>query len=132
MAPIHPPVLKPCPGRYDAVARARYESLSVASANDFSPPGAQGAKGMATERMMRDVQKAARVKRVQLAILRAGTESEIDAAFASRADEVIERTVAIRDRSGYRRRLPRRRPARTLSASDAPKAPRSMWGLRVG
>ncbi len=45
---------------------------------------------MATERMMRDVQKAARVKRVQLAILRAGTESEIDASFASRADEVIE------------------------------------------
>jgi putative ABC transport system substrate-binding protein len=34
------------------------------------------------ERTMRDVQEAARVKRVQLLILKAGTESEIDAAFA--------------------------------------------------
>ena len=31
---------------------------------------------------MRDVQEAARVKRVQLLILKAGTEGEIDAAFA--------------------------------------------------
>jgi len=34
------------------------------------------------ERTMRDVQEAARVKGVQLLILKAGTESEIDAAFA--------------------------------------------------
>jgi putative ABC transport system substrate-binding protein len=33
--------------------------------------------------VIRDVQGAARVKRVQLSILKAGTESEIDAAFAS-------------------------------------------------
>jgi len=35
------------------------------------------------ERTMRDVQEAARAKGVQLVILKAGTESEIDAAFAS-------------------------------------------------
>ena len=35
------------------------------------------------ERIMRDVQEAARAKGVQLHILKAGTESEIDAAFAS-------------------------------------------------
>jgi putative tryptophan/tyrosine transport system substrate-binding protein len=35
------------------------------------------------ERTMRDVQQAARAKGVQLHILKAGTESEIDAAFAS-------------------------------------------------
>jgi putative ABC transport system substrate-binding protein len=35
------------------------------------------------ERTMRDVQEAARAKGVQLLILKAGTESEIDAAFAS-------------------------------------------------
>jgi putative tryptophan/tyrosine transport system substrate-binding protein len=35
------------------------------------------------ERTMRDVQEAARVKRVQLPILKAATESEIDAAFAT-------------------------------------------------
>jgi putative ABC transport system substrate-binding protein len=37
----------------------------------------------ASERVIRDVQEAARVKGVQLPILKAGTESEIDAAFAS-------------------------------------------------
>ncbi len=36
-----------------------------------------------TERIIRDVQEAARAKGVQLAILKAGTESEIDAAFAT-------------------------------------------------
>jgi putative ABC transport system substrate-binding protein len=36
-----------------------------------------------TEVMIRDVQEAARAKGVQLPILKAGTESEIDAAFAS-------------------------------------------------
>ena len=36
-----------------------------------------------TEAMIRDVQEAARAKGVQLAILKAGSESEIDAAFAS-------------------------------------------------
>ena len=35
------------------------------------------------ERIMRDMQEAARAKGVQLPILKAGTESEIDAAFAS-------------------------------------------------
>src|SRR5229473_3180917 len=35
------------------------------------------------ERIMRDVQEAARAKGVQLPILKAGTESEIDAAFAT-------------------------------------------------
>jgi len=37
--------------------------------------------GATTERMIRDVQEAARAKGVRLPILRAGTESEIDAAF---------------------------------------------------
>jgi putative tryptophan/tyrosine transport system substrate-binding protein len=36
-----------------------------------------------TPRIMRDVQEAARVKSLQLPILKAGTESEIDAAFAA-------------------------------------------------
>ena len=36
-----------------------------------------------TERMIRDVQEAARAKGVQLPILKASTESEIDAAFAT-------------------------------------------------
>ncbi len=36
-----------------------------------------------TERMIRDVQEAARVKGLQLQILKAATESEIDAAFAA-------------------------------------------------
>jgi len=35
------------------------------------------------ERTMRDVQEAARAKGVQLVVLKAGTESEIDVAFAS-------------------------------------------------
>jgi hypothetical protein len=38
---------------------------------------------VSTERIIRDVQEAARVKTVQLAILKAGTEDEIDAAFAT-------------------------------------------------
>jgi len=38
-----------------------------------------------TEPMIRDVQEAARAKRVQLPILKAATESEIDAAFATLA-----------------------------------------------
>jgi putative tryptophan/tyrosine transport system substrate-binding protein len=37
----------------------------------------------ATERTIRDMQEAARAKGVQLAILKAGTESEIDAAFTT-------------------------------------------------
>ena len=36
-----------------------------------------------TERIIREVQEAARVKGVQLLILKASTESEIDAAFAT-------------------------------------------------
>jgi putative tryptophan/tyrosine transport system substrate-binding protein len=39
-----------------------------------------------TEPMIRDVQEAARAKRVQLPILKAATESEIDAAFATLAN----------------------------------------------
>jgi putative ABC transport system substrate-binding protein len=38
------------------------------------------------EHMIRELQEAARVKGVQLPILKAGTESEIDAAFASLAE----------------------------------------------
>jgi putative tryptophan/tyrosine transport system substrate-binding protein len=41
------------------------------------------ANSSGAERMMRDVQEAARAKGVQLHVLRAGTESEIDAAFAT-------------------------------------------------
>jgi putative tryptophan/tyrosine transport system substrate-binding protein len=40
-----------------------------------------------TPRIMRDVQEAARVKGLQLAILKAGTESEIDAAFAALVEQ---------------------------------------------
>ena len=40
-----------------------------------------------TERMIRDVQEAAREKRVQLQIQKAGSESEIDAAFATFVQE---------------------------------------------
>ena len=40
-------------------------------------------KNTNTEIIMRDMPEAARAKGVQLAILKAGTESEIDAAFAS-------------------------------------------------
>jgi putative tryptophan/tyrosine transport system substrate-binding protein len=39
-----------------------------------------------TEPMIRDVQEAAHAKRVQLPILQAATESEIDAAFATLAN----------------------------------------------
>ena len=38
---------------------------------------------LTAERMIRDVQEAARARGVQLSILKAGTESEIDAAFAN-------------------------------------------------
>ena len=50
------------------------------------------------ERIMRDVQEAARAKGVQLHILKAGTESEIDAAFAT--------LVATACRRARRRRRP--------------------------
>ncbi len=40
-------------------------------------------KNAYTEPMIREVQEAARAKRVQLQILKASTESEIDAAFAT-------------------------------------------------
>jgi putative ABC transport system substrate-binding protein len=39
--------------------------------------------GAAAERVMRDVQEVARAKGVQLHILKAGTEGEIDTAFAT-------------------------------------------------
>ena len=62
----------------------RLELLSelVPQAGEFAllvnPTNAAGA-----DRMIRDVQEAARFKRVQLHILKAGSENEIDAAFAA-------------------------------------------------
>jgi len=55
----------------ELVPQARVIALMV---NPNNPP---------TERTIEDVQQAARAKGVQLAILKAGTEGEIDAAFAS-------------------------------------------------
>jgi putative tryptophan/tyrosine transport system substrate-binding protein len=49
------------------------------------------------ERMIRDVQEAARVKGVQLDILKASTEGEIDAAFASLAQLQAGALVVSRD-----------------------------------
>src|SRR5712671_2074181 len=55
----------------ELVPQARVVALLVNPNNENTP------------RIMRDVQEAARVKGLQLPILKAGTESEIDAAFAS-------------------------------------------------
>jgi putative tryptophan/tyrosine transport system substrate-binding protein len=55
----------------ELVPQARVVALLVNPNNESTP------------RIIRDVQEAARVKGLQLAILKAGTESEIDAAFAS-------------------------------------------------
>jgi putative tryptophan/tyrosine transport system substrate-binding protein len=55
----------------ELVPQARVVALLVNPNNEF------------TQRMMRDVQEAARAKGLQLPILKAGTESEIDAAFAA-------------------------------------------------
>jgi putative ABC transport system substrate-binding protein len=59
----------------ELVPQARVVALLVNPNNENTP------------RIMRDVQEAARVKGLQLAILKAGTESEIDAAFASLVDQ---------------------------------------------
>jgi len=56
----------------ELVPQARMIALLV---NPTNPP--------VTERIIRDMEEAARAKGVQLPILKAGTESEIDAAFAS-------------------------------------------------
>jgi putative ABC transport system substrate-binding protein len=59
----------------ELVPQARVMALLVNPNNETTP------------RIMRDVQEAARVKGLQLAILKAGTESEIDAAFASLVEQ---------------------------------------------
>ncbi len=59
----------------ELVPQARVVALLVNPNNEITP------------RIMRDVQEAARVKGLQLAILKAGTESEIDAAFASLVEQ---------------------------------------------
>ncbi len=55
----------------ELVPQAKVIALLVNPNNEF------------TQRMMRDVKEAARAKGLQLPILKAGTESEIDAAFAA-------------------------------------------------
>jgi ABC-type uncharacterized transport system substrate-binding protein len=57
-----------------------------------------------TPRIIRDVQEAARVKGLQLAILKAGTESEIDAAFASLVEQQAGALVVGADPSFGERR----------------------------
>jgi putative ABC transport system substrate-binding protein len=52
-----------------------------------------------TEPTIRGVQEAARVKGVQLHVLKAGTESEIDAAFASLVELHVDALVVSNDRS---------------------------------
>ena len=58
----------------------------------------------ATERVMRDVQEAARAKGVQLHILKASTESEIDAAFAALVQRQAGALVVSADPFFYSRR----------------------------
>src|SRR5215472_9227008 len=50
-----------------------------------------------TERLVRDMQEAARAKGVQLAIVKAGTEAEIDAAFASLVELHVDALVVASD-----------------------------------
>jgi putative ABC transport system substrate-binding protein len=57
-----------------------------------------------TEPLIRDVQEAARAKAVQLHILKAGTESEIDAAFASLVQQQAGALVVSGDLLFLRRR----------------------------
>ena len=57
-----------------------------------------------TEPLIRDVQEAARAKGVQLPILKAGTESEIDAAFASLVQQQAGALVVAADSFFIRRR----------------------------
>jgi putative tryptophan/tyrosine transport system substrate-binding protein len=57
-----------------------------------------------TEPLIRDVQEAARAKAVQLHILKAGTESEIDAAFASLVQQQAGALVVASDAFFVRRR----------------------------
>jgi putative ABC transport system substrate-binding protein len=56
------------------------------------------------EPLIRDVQDAARAKAVQLPILKAGTESEIDAAFASLVQQQAGALVVAADAFFFRRR----------------------------
>ena len=65
----------------ELVPQARTFALLVNPNNGYSEP------------MIRDVQEAARAKAVQLKILKASTESEIDAAFASFANLQVDALV---------------------------------------
>jgi len=57
-----------------------------------------------TEGVIRDMQEAARMKRVQLQILKVGTEGEIDPAFASLVQRAVGGLVVARDPFFYSRR----------------------------
>jgi putative ABC transport system substrate-binding protein len=57
-----------------------------------------------TEGVIRDMQEAARTKRVQLQILKVGTESDIDPAFASLVQQDAGGLVVARDPFFYSRR----------------------------
>jgi hypothetical protein len=61
-------------------AKPAAESATTAEIPQLRRP--VSARPMITERIIRDMQEAARAKGVQIQILKAGTESEIDAAFA--------------------------------------------------
>ena len=60
-----------------------------------------------TERIIRDMEEAARAKGVQLPILKAGTESEIDAAFASLAQLQAGALLVAADRHPHGELAPR-------------------------
>jgi len=76
----------------DLVPEARVVALLV---NPNAPPIA--------ERVIRDVQEAARAKGVQVPILKAGTEDEIDAAFASLVEPRVGALVIAGDVFFYSR-----------------------------
>jgi putative tryptophan/tyrosine transport system substrate-binding protein len=65
----------------ELVPQARRFALLVNPANGYADP------------MIRDVQEAARAKAVDLSILKAGTESEIDAAFANIQEQQLDALV---------------------------------------
>jgi putative tryptophan/tyrosine transport system substrate-binding protein len=65
----------------DMVPQARVFALLVNPSNGYTEP------------MIRDVQKAADAKGLQLKILKASTESEIDVAFASMANQHVDAIV---------------------------------------
>jgi putative ABC transport system substrate-binding protein len=68
----------------DLVPQARVIALLVATESQ-------------TERVIEDMQEAARAKRVELAVVKAGIESEIDAAFASLAQLHVGALVVAAD-----------------------------------